>query len=221
MKALFPADIDPTKDPDFWTTYAGQIRGGQASMPVLARAPLVVREALVFPYLAGAQFMHWWESSPFRDSVPYGPRMPLSTEQVLFPERYAQRDVPVTLQFRADGDVLYEDVLGESEIHVLIARLSGANQVRTERPLGWGGDRYRVYKTSAGPALVWYVVWDEAESADGFIARSGSMLRSTDRNGYRTRLEKLQLDGKAATLYVLAPERWQKWGDLPRAAVAR
>ena len=154
MKALFPPEIDPTKNPDFWTEYANQVRGGQASMPVFARAPLVVREALVFPYLAGAQFMHWWEGSPFRDSVPYGPRMPLSTEQVLFPDRYAQRDVPVSLQFPPGADVLYEDVLGESEIRVLIARLSDANQVRTEGPLGWGGDRYRVYQTPAGPALV-------------------------------------------------------------------
>lgn len=219
MKALFPPETDPTKDPDFWTEYADQIRSGQASMPVLARAPLVVREALVFPYLAGARFMHWWEGSSDRDSMPYGPRMPLSTEQILFPERYARRDLPLTLQFPPDASALYEDVLGESEIRVLIARLSGASQVRTERPLGWGGDRYRVYQTPAGPALVWYVVWDDPQSADRFTTGPAAKLRSTDRKGYRTRVESLQLDGKPATLYVLAPESWDRWEKVPRASV--
>ena len=127
MKALFPPGVDPTEDPDFWSEYAEQIRGGQASMPVFAKAPLVVREALIFPYLAGAEFMHWWETSPFRDSVPYGPRMPVSTEQVLHPEHYARGDLPVSLSFPSAPDVLYEDVLGESEVRVLMAQLTGAN----------------------------------------------------------------------------------------------
>jgi hypothetical protein len=221
MKALFPPEVDPTSDPDFWAEYAQQIRGGQASMPVFARAPLVVREALIFPYLAGAEFMHWWESSPFRDSVPYGPRMPVSTEQVLFPARYAGGDGPIALEFPAGSDMLYEDVLGEGEIRVLMARLAGANEVRAGGPIGWGGDRYRVYHTPAGPALIWYVVWDDQRSADRFTWGYGGKLRSTTRNGYRTVLENLDLDGKPATRYVLAPEGWTGWGDVPRASVVK
>jgi hypothetical protein len=221
MKALFPPQVDPTADPDFWAEYAGQIRSGQASMPVFTRAPLVVREALIFPYLAGAEFMHWWESSPFRDSVPYGPRMPVSTEQVLFPARYARGDVPIALEFPAGADMLYEDVLGEGEIRVLMARLAGANEVRAGSPIGWGGDRYRVYRTPAGPALVWYVVWDDKRSSERFIWGYGGKLRSTTRQGYRTVLENLELDGKPATRYVLAPEGWTGWGDVPRASVVK
>jgi hypothetical protein len=219
MKALFPSSVDPTKDPDFWAEYAEQIRGGQASMPVFARAPLVVREALIFPYLAGAEFMHWWETSPFRDSVPYGPRMPVSTEQVLHPERYAKRDVPVALAFQSAPDVLYEDVLGESEVRVLMARLTGASEVRVNTPIGWGGDRYRVYRTPAGPSLVWYVVWDDQRSADGFVQRYGEKLRSTDRKGYRASVDNIDLEGKAATRYVLAPAEWNGWTDLQRPSI--
>jgi hypothetical protein len=219
MKALFPPELDPTKDPDFWTEYADQIRGGQASMPVFARAPLVVREALIFPYLAGAEFMHWWESSPFRDSVPYGPRMPVSTEQVLFPERYARHDIPVAVRFPPDSGVLYEDVLGESEMRVLMARLAGAAEVRARGPIGWGGDRYRVYQTPMGPALVWYVVWDDKRSAERFTWGYGGRLRSSSRKGYRTVLESFELEGKPAIRYVLAPEGWTRWGEVPRAYV--
>src|SRR5215207_1902944 len=76
------------QNPQFWELYREQVRQQQASMPVFRRAPLVLREALIFPYLQGAEFMHWWKQGG-RASMPYGARMPVSTEQVLHPERYA------------------------------------------------------------------------------------------------------------------------------------
>lgn len=210
-----------SSNPEFWELYREQVREQQSSMPVFARAPLVVREALIFPYLAGAEFMHWWESSPFRDSVPFGPRMPVSTEQILFPERYARRDLPVALAFPPDSGALYEDVLGESEVRILMARLAGSQEVRTGSPIGWGGDRYRVYGTPAGPALVWYVVWDDQKSAERFTWGYGGKLRATTRTGYRTFLEDFELDGKPGTLYVLAPEAWKGWGEIPKVFMRR
>jgi hypothetical protein len=208
-------------NPEFWDLYREQVREQQTSMPVFAKAPLIVREALIFPYLAGAEFMHWWETSRLKDSVPYGPRMPVSTEQILFPARYARGDVPVALEFPADTGLIYEDVLGEGEIRVLMAKLAGASEVRTRGPIGWGGDRYRVYSTPAGPALVWYVVWDDTNSADRFTWGYGGKLRSTARKGYRTALDNLELGGMPATRYVLAPEGWAGWGKLPRAEVEK
>jgi hypothetical protein len=219
MKALFPPNLDPTRDPEFWSQYAGQIRSGQASMPVFARAPLVVKEALVFPYLAGAEFMHWWEGSRFKDTMPYGPRMPQSTEQVLFPDRYAGNDRPVELEFPRDTAELYQDVLGESELSVLVAHLSGASQLRKAAPRGWGGDRYQLLRTAEGPALVWCVVWDDPRSLERFTTAFGPKLKQTTRKNYRARLENLEIGGKSATLYVLAPEAWGRWNSLPRATI--
>lgn len=204
-----------SNNPDFWQLYRQQVRQQQTAMPVFARAPLVVREALIFPYLAGAEFMHWWEGAHRRDSFPYGPRMPVSTEQILHPDRYARGDVPVPLAFQSDYGVMYEDVLGESEIRVLMARLAGAREVRVGVPIGWGGDRYRVYATPDGPALVWYVVWDDERSRERFTWGYGGKLRSSTRNGYRTMLESSELDGRSAMLYVLAPEGWDRWGGVP------
>ena len=208
-------------NPEFWDMYREQVRDQQASMPVFAKAPLIVREALIFPYLEGAEFMHWWETSTWKDSVPYGPRMPVSTEQILFPDRYARGDAPVALAFPSDTGVVYEDVLGEGEIRVLMAHLAGAREVKTRIPIGWGGDRYRVYSSPGGPALVWYVVWDDNRSADRFTWGYGGRLRATSRPGYRTELETLELDGKPATRYVLAPEGWGGWGKLPRAELVK
>jgi hypothetical protein len=208
-----------TKSPEFWEMYRDQVREQQTAMPVFARAPLVVREALIFPYLAGAEFMHWWENSPMADSVPYGPRMPVSTEQILFPDRYARRDEPIRLAFPADTGVLYEDVLGEGEIRVLMAGLAGSTEVRSAMPIGWGGDRFRVYNTPLGAALVWYVLWDDTRSAERFTWGYGGKLRSTTRPGYRTLLQNVQLGGHPGMLYVLAPGNWSGWASLPKATV--
>lgn len=207
--------------PEFWETYREQVRQQQTAMPVFARAPLVVREALIFPYLAGAEFMRWWENSPLRDTVPYGPRMPVSTEQILFPDRYARGDNPLPLAFPPGEDVLYEDVLGENEIRVLMAGLRGAREVRSGGALGWAGDRYRVYRSPLGPALVWYVVWDDTRSAERFTWGYGGKLRSRVPQGYRAVLESFELAGKPATLYVLAPAGWKGWEEIPRVAVRR
>jgi hypothetical protein len=209
-----------TRTPEFWEMYRDQVQQQQARMPIFAKAPLVVREALIFPYLDGAEFMHWWATgSGHSDTLPYGPRMPVSTEQILHPERYARRDMPVPIAFTADSGSIYEDVLGEDEIRVLIAMLDGADEVQTVVPLGWGGDRYRVYDAPGGPALVWYAVWDDARSAGKFLSGSGPALRRTARPGYRSALDSLDAGGRPMTRYVLAPDRWARWDSLPEVAV--
>jgi hypothetical protein len=217
---VLAAGQNVSSSPEFWDLYRDQVREQQSSMPVFAKAPLIVREALIFPYLDGAEFMHWWKEQK-RDTVPYGARMPVSTEQILFPDRYARGDVPVTLAFPPDTGIVYEDVLGEGEIRVLMSQLAGSTEVRNRGPIGWGGDRYRVYRTPAGPALVWYIVWDDARSAERFVWGFGGKLRSTARKGYRTTVESRELGGKPATMYVLAPETWTGWERVPLAYLAK
>jgi hypothetical protein len=147
--------------------------------------------------------------------------MPESTEQVLFPERYAQGDRPIALEFPADAATLYDDVLGESDMGVWVASLSGATQLRKAAPRGWGGDRYRVYRTPDGPALVWYVVWDDPRSAERFITAFGGKLRQTSRSRYRSSLESVEISDRPATRYVLAPASWKGWDNLPVTTIAR
>jgi hypothetical protein len=102
-----------------------------------------------------------------------------------------------------------------------MARLTGADEVRVNTPIGWGGDRYRVYRSAAGPSLVWYVLWDDQHSADDFTRRYSGKLRSTTRKGYRAAVDNVNLDGKPTTRYVLAPEGWNGWTDLPKPTVSR
>ena len=208
-----------SQNPQFWEMYREQVRQQQSSMPVFRRAPLVLREGLIFPYLQGAEFMHWWETEK-RDSFPYGSRMPVSTEQILHPDRYARGDAPVPLAFEPDSSVLYQDVLGENEIRVILATLAGSDEVQTVMPIGWGGDRFRLSKTGTGEALVWYVVWDDERSGQRFM-RSAAGLRTTARPGYRAALDSVRVESRPATRFVLAPSAWPGWGALPEVTLPK
>ena len=94
-----------TRSPEFWEQYREQVSAQQSAMPVFARAPLVLRRALLFPYIDGAQFVGWWRTTHPPDSMPWGPHMPVSTEQVLHPDRYQRgmrRWNPVHVGSRTD-----------------------------------------------------------------------------------------------------------------------
>jgi hypothetical protein len=216
LEVLAPGQ-DVSENPQFWELYRDQVRRQQSSMPVFRRAPLVLRESLIFPYLQGAEFMHWWVTER-RDSLPYGPRMPVSTEQILHPTRYARGDLPVELSFAADSGVVYEDVLGENEIRVILATLAGSDEVQTVVPIGWGGDRFRLYATPEGEALVWYAVWDDERSGDRFL-RSAAGLRARSRPGYRATLDQVEVGGRPATRFVLAPAGWERWERIPEVSM--
>lgn len=201
--------------PEFWETYREQFRSQQASMPVYGKAPRILRESIIFPYLAGADFLRWWQGSELRDTIPYGPRMPVSTEQILHPYRYGRGDQPVALRFTvAEPHVLYEDVMGEFDMRVLaadLARSGPAAEITTPIAVGWGGDRFRVYDTPAGPAMVWYIVWDDLPSRFRFMAGTGQRLESRRRLGYRLEVSSLQLGERPATRIVIAPDQWLGW----------
>jgi hypothetical protein len=219
LRVLTPG-TDIIARPEFWEMYREQIAQQQSAMPVFAKAPPVIRHGLIFPYLEGAEFMRWWAASAHGDTVPYGPRMPLSTEQILHPERYERGDAPVALAFPDEPSVLYEDVLGEFETRVLSDEMTGRNTSGSATALGWGGDRYRVYETPDGPAMVWVSVWDDAASADRFLRGPGAALAARLRPGYRSEIGALPVGGRPGVRFVIAPERWTRWAALPEATPA-
>ena len=221
IRVLSPG-VDVTQQQGFWDEYREQVSDQQESMPVFAHAPLLVRETLLFPYLDGAEFMRWWATSALRDSLPSGNRMPASTEQILTPERFRKGDQPVSLRFATGGPRTYEDDLGELEIRVLDAELRGDVEVpRDVAPIGWGGDLYGVYDSAGRSALVWYVVWDDSASGNRFLATTGARLRARSRPGYRVELSRVEVDGRPASRFVIAPTGWAGWRDVPRVEMVR
>ena len=204
----------------FWDLAADEAR--RAAVGQLGDVPLILRESLLFPYLDGARFMAWWSTGPLADTMPYGPRMPVSTEQVLFPTRYLAGDTPAPISFADSSDaVLYQDGLGEFEIRVLHAQLTGQTRAHTNSPIGWNGDRYRVYDSPEGPALVWYTAWDDTRSADRFADGTAAMLVGLPRAGIRGAVERTVAGGVPLVRVIVAPADWPAWDSPPAIAVAR
>jgi hypothetical protein len=204
--------------PEFWETYRDQLRNQQATMPVFNKSPRILRESVIFPYLAGADFLRWWQGSELRDTVPYGSRMPVSSEQILHPNRYGQGDQPVELRFTAEeSGILYEDVMGEFDLRVLGADLASAPatmDVTSPLAVGWGGDRFRVYDTPKGPAMVWYLAWDDAQARFRWMSTSGSRLESRRRLGYRMEVTNVEFGARLGTRIVIGPEGWAGWNRI-------
>lgn len=214
LTAIVP-NPDVLLDDGFWETFRDQIRGAQAGMKVFNTAPLVIREGLVFPYLAGAEFMRWWRKNHGNDQ-PFGALLPSSTEQILHPDRYARGDRPISVAFVDDtSGVMHEDTFGEFEMNILRSVQAGINEVPIDLPLGWGGDRLRVYRSPEGPALVWVTVWDTARDAEAFKRRIGDGLVALPRAGHRKSIEPLDVGGRSGMRVVIAPEGWARWESLP------
>ena len=118
---------------------------------LLAKAPLVVRDLLMFPYARGLRFVaalrarHPWKKV---DAVFQDP--PQSTEHILHPETYLAGDAPhriaaATPPSLSGWRTVEETVWGEAGWSVLL-REHGVDVDRAATAAaGWGGDRVLVY----------------------------------------------------------------------------
>jgi hypothetical protein len=138
----------------------------------LRSAPAIITESMTFPYFKGMIFCAkltnegGWSAI---DQVYKNP--PLSTEQVLHPEKYrAKLDLPISIDLGTlkPGDGWREigrNVLGEMQTAVMLKKHGGKTAAA-----GWDGDRYAVFEGPKGKlALVWLSTWDSQDDAREFL----------------------------------------------------
>jgi len=156
--------------PDFSERLGPALEAVRSQSPALTEAPLVLQEAVLFPYRGGVGFVEaLWKDRGGRPP-PFGPDLPNSTEQILHPENFAggQRDVArdIEVSVEAGWSRLYEDTLGELELGILLETV-GASRAMA---LGWGGDRYVLIDDGDGHrSLAWFGVWDTPQQRDRFV----------------------------------------------------
>ncbi|MEJ2240042.1 MAG: hypothetical protein P8X82_17255 [Gemmatimonadales bacterium] len=205
---------------EVWAQLRETIQEQQTQMPVLGSAPRLIREGLVFPYLEGAEFVRWFmRANP--DTVPYGPRMPESTEQILHPDRYRLGDEPVDLAFTDSLGVLYDDVLGELEIRIFLTELTGSETVGAAAALRWAGDRYAVLEAGRDSAIVWWSVWDNQTAAARFAQVIDREWPGRVSATERYDVELTEVEGIPGVLFMFGPLEWDRWNDPPRVSVRR
>ena len=150
--------------------------------PVMDEAPASVGITLLFPYTSGAAFVDRLLAEGGWDAVDAAyADMPASTEQILHPLKYLERDEPSlialpdpTTALGAGWRVVDEDTLGELQTAVLLADFDpgeGFNGITGDIALpesarnaaaGWDGDRFALWEDGDGEreTLVWRSVWD-------------------------------------------------------------
>jgi hypothetical protein len=183
--------VDPAALPDLGPMLGPALEAEHDAFPVFARAPRVIRESLLFPYLHGALFVQaLYRYRPVGDPppVPFGDLLPTSTQQVLAPLEYFVRERVEPLEIRLDppGDgwnVASENTLGQFELTILVTEHLG--EAAAGVGAGWAGDRYALLDGPDGvTALVWYTAWRDAAAADRFATRYRQLLqRREDRAG--------------------------------------
>ncbi len=144
----------------------------------LGKAPAIFRELLMFPYFAGMRFivmMRIQKSWDAIDAIYDNP--PVSTEQILHPERYVAGDSPVFLRYAPQKDVLsdqwksiYDTVMGEFQVHLYLkkhlAEVEGADP--SSASMGWDGDRLLAWERNDRVLLSHLSVWDSEEEASEY-----------------------------------------------------
>ncbi len=151
------------------SSFLPMLGGGKS----LRQAPPIISESMLFPYMKGVVFCAKLANDGGWKAIDDAYRnLPLSTEQILHPEKYLARpDRPMsidlgTLKPGAGWKEVGRNVLGEMQLQVLLRKHGGKSAAA-----GWDGDRYAVFE---GPkdrlGLVWLSTWDSEEDAREFTA---------------------------------------------------
>ena len=177
--------------------------------------PAYLRLTLTFPYGYGSEFVMKYLKSvkgDFKDASKLFKDLPLSTEQILHPEKYCDpdlRDNPILVTlpdlsklYGAPWTESFNNVHGEFVIGIILKELFSTDVKRDgfkrdiptaaafkRAAAGWGGDRYVVMEDGKGKTMyAWYSAWDTEKDAKEFLeAYALSLERKYDREGSETR----------------------------------
>jgi hypothetical protein len=157
----------------------------------LERMPAILRESLLFPYQQGLIFVNGlWARGGWEAVDQAYARLPDSTEQVLHPEKYEAREMPVEVELDADAlakamgagwSGTPEDTLGEFQLSVWLREGGVKALPANDAAAGWGGDRLAYLRGPDGAyALVLRTAWDTAADAAEFVDAAGTVVGDGD-----------------------------------------
>jgi hypothetical protein len=163
-----------------------QAEGVMAADPRAARVPAIIKRSVIASYADGLPFVHWARRRGGWRAVDDAWRSPpISTEQLLHPEKYVAREaaltVPVPLPPPGSGvPVVYRDVQGEQAVRLLLEEWMPMKAARMAAG-GWGGDRLAVYANDERTFVAWHIRYDDAAAAErGFQAFARGILRKAE-----------------------------------------
>jgi hypothetical protein len=166
---------------------------------LLEEMPPILRRQLTFPYNEGVAFssdiyaLGGWEAINETITAP-----PLSTEQVLHPQKYRDGEAPIDVEptdwrehLGPGWQIAYEQTMGELNTQIWLADgaepplpglpglpgLPAEPEPWQEAAAGWGGDRLRMYEQTDGRwAIVWETEWDSDADEEEFVQLAEPLL---------------------------------------------
>jgi hypothetical protein len=164
LREVSPEDLQSLEEED------------EGSAEAVAAAPDLIRETLVFPYNEGTEFVTLLQEQGWQaiDAAYADP--PQSTEQILHPDKYLERDEPQIVSLPPLTDTLGtgwerldSETLGEFQTIIYLAQQ--VDQATAEQAsAGWDGDQYTLYGRGEEELLVLATVWDSEADRDEFVA---------------------------------------------------
>jgi len=178
------------------------------------RIPPFMIELTMCRYIDGAAFIRavqqrgWPEVAKVYREYP-----PVSTEQILHPEKWLAREEPARIAWPpfdaeplfAEWQFVLEDTLGERQWQVVF-RAQGLASLGPDAAAGWNGDRFAVFKRRNSDAMLMLIhtSWDTPEDAQQFADAYGRLLEAKYSAG--TRAASVQTVGNAVRIVEGAPE---------------
>jgi len=183
---LKPMGKSLVKDPEVLELVKSQMSGAEDS-PVMARAPLLLSESMLFPYREGMSFeqdvwMDQGQAAAFSGALD---RPPTSSWEIINPREYEKKHVPA-IPLMPDIHPLLNPTykpydigqVGQLDVHILAELLGGDNAARDLTP-AWNGGIYWAGQSrsatipaqqadTASIGLFYLSVWKNADSASVF-----------------------------------------------------
>jgi hypothetical protein len=154
--------------------------------PHLKNAPMVIRDELIFPYLAGTSFSQQFlkANAGWGDLKKLFDNPPVSTQQILHPKLYFEGVKPDVVSLPKWKDVapanwklLEENVLGEFGLDETLKQFVGHDRAARISP-SWAGDRYAVFEDdkTKNTHLVFLLHLDNSDDAALLFGQYSDLL---------------------------------------------
>jgi hypothetical protein len=162
------------------------------AIEALQNAPPFVRETALFPYERGLAFVSTLLAQGGYAAVDAAFKDPPgSTEQILHPQKYAQREAPTAVTLPNVAKALGtgwtaagQDTLGELLLSIWLTQGGVPAAEASTAAAGWGGDRLVILRGPNGAVGVGIAsTWDTAADAAEFLAAASTAVQARDPDG--------------------------------------
>jgi hypothetical protein len=180
----------------------------------LAKAPVVIRDSLLFPYLAGTSFSQAFlkAHSGWQDLHLIFENPPVSTQQIMEPEFYLKGVGPAKVTLPswkgvapADWNLLEENVMGQFGVEEVLKQFLDGDRAKAISPT-WDGDRYAVFEDpkTKNLKLVWVVALETDEDAARYFGQYSEALemKYSERSKLFRRANFFQFDTPAGGVFL-------------------